>query len=286
MSSPTTGSTSARGDRAAHDLRRLEAKGKGILLLHDIQPATVLALPELLRELKARGYRVVHVVPAARRAGGAGRAEAGASLPLGRGAIRARSGPRRSCRKPRPARSPDSRARGAGAIAARGTRNRSNAFLPREKPPPPSHRRRRGQLARADADPPGDPMRPFTSDAKPARNMSTPGKFITTEAGGWPPVTGVPVPNAGGVGVTTVPRGRAGRTAASSRLGRHSRHPATAIRNSETYVDPASGFRVRAHSASKTRVNALRGAPRNDHAASICPLSAHAGAGTVPSSNR
>ena len=37
-------------------LERLEAKGKGILLLHDIQPATALGLPELLRELKARGY--------------------------------------------------------------------------------------------------------------------------------------------------------------------------------------------------------------------------------------
>ena len=45
-------------------LRRIEAKGKGILLLHDIQPATALALPALLRELKARGYRIVHVVPA------------------------------------------------------------------------------------------------------------------------------------------------------------------------------------------------------------------------------
>ena len=44
-------------------LTRLEAKGKGILLLHDIQPATALGLPELLAELKARGYRVVHVVP-------------------------------------------------------------------------------------------------------------------------------------------------------------------------------------------------------------------------------
>jgi peptidoglycan/xylan/chitin deacetylase (PgdA/CDA1 family) len=44
-------------------LARLEAKGKGILLLHDIQPATALGLPELLAELKARGYRVVHVVP-------------------------------------------------------------------------------------------------------------------------------------------------------------------------------------------------------------------------------
>jgi peptidoglycan/xylan/chitin deacetylase (PgdA/CDA1 family) len=44
-------------------LERLEAKGKGILLLHDIQPATALGLAELLRELKARGYRIVHVVP-------------------------------------------------------------------------------------------------------------------------------------------------------------------------------------------------------------------------------
>jgi peptidoglycan/xylan/chitin deacetylase (PgdA/CDA1 family) len=45
-------------------LSRIEAKGKGILLLHDIQPATALALPSLLKELKARGYRIVHVVPA------------------------------------------------------------------------------------------------------------------------------------------------------------------------------------------------------------------------------
>src|SRR3954453_16958402 len=44
-------------------ITRLDEKGKGILLLHDIQPATALALPELLRELKAKGYRVVHVVP-------------------------------------------------------------------------------------------------------------------------------------------------------------------------------------------------------------------------------
>jgi peptidoglycan/xylan/chitin deacetylase (PgdA/CDA1 family) len=45
-------------------LERLEAKGKGILLLHDIQPATAIALPGLLKELKQRGYRIVHVVPA------------------------------------------------------------------------------------------------------------------------------------------------------------------------------------------------------------------------------
>ncbi|NWG23378.1 MAG: polysaccharide deacetylase family protein [Pseudorhodoplanes sp.] len=44
---------------------RLEAKGnRGILLLHDIHPRTVAALPLLLRELKRRGYRFVHVTPA------------------------------------------------------------------------------------------------------------------------------------------------------------------------------------------------------------------------------
>jgi peptidoglycan-N-acetylglucosamine deacetylase len=45
-------------------MQRLERKGKGILLLHDIQPRTVTALPRILSELKARGYRIVHVVPA------------------------------------------------------------------------------------------------------------------------------------------------------------------------------------------------------------------------------
>ncbi len=45
-------------------IKRIEAKGKGILLLHDIQARTVAALPRILHELKARGYRIVHVVPA------------------------------------------------------------------------------------------------------------------------------------------------------------------------------------------------------------------------------
>jgi len=45
-------------------IKRLEAKGRGILLLHDIQARTVAALPRILRELNARGYRIVHVVPA------------------------------------------------------------------------------------------------------------------------------------------------------------------------------------------------------------------------------
>jgi peptidoglycan-N-acetylglucosamine deacetylase len=45
-------------------LTRIEAKHKGILLLHDIQPATVVALPLILGELKRRGYHIVHVEPA------------------------------------------------------------------------------------------------------------------------------------------------------------------------------------------------------------------------------
>ena len=43
-------------------MRRLDEKGRGILLLHDIHPATAMALPTLLKELKANGYHVVQVV--------------------------------------------------------------------------------------------------------------------------------------------------------------------------------------------------------------------------------
>jgi peptidoglycan-N-acetylglucosamine deacetylase len=45
-------------------IKRIEARGKGILLLHDIQARTVAALPRILQELKAHGYHIVHVVPA------------------------------------------------------------------------------------------------------------------------------------------------------------------------------------------------------------------------------
>src|SRR6516165_9090692 len=50
-------------DIARLALSRLEARGKGILLLHDIHHVTVAALPELLSKLKASGFHVVHVVP-------------------------------------------------------------------------------------------------------------------------------------------------------------------------------------------------------------------------------
>lgn len=44
-------------------LSQLRRRGKGILLLHDIKPATAAALPRLLSALKARGYKIVHIVP-------------------------------------------------------------------------------------------------------------------------------------------------------------------------------------------------------------------------------
>jgi peptidoglycan/xylan/chitin deacetylase (PgdA/CDA1 family) len=42
---------------------QLEKHGKGIVLMHDFKPATAEALPELLHQLKAAGYKVVHMVP-------------------------------------------------------------------------------------------------------------------------------------------------------------------------------------------------------------------------------
>ncbi len=45
-------------------MKRLDARGKGILLLHDIHARTVAALPKILAALKARSYRIVNVVPA------------------------------------------------------------------------------------------------------------------------------------------------------------------------------------------------------------------------------
>src|SRR3954471_3113386 len=50
---------------ARRAVSRLEARGKGVLLLHDIHAATAAALPVILQELKARGFKIVHVVPAA-----------------------------------------------------------------------------------------------------------------------------------------------------------------------------------------------------------------------------
>ena len=47
----------------ARAIKRLEAKGKGMLLLHDIHPWTAVALPILLKQLKEHGFHIVQVVP-------------------------------------------------------------------------------------------------------------------------------------------------------------------------------------------------------------------------------
>ena len=44
-------------------MTKLAKNGKGIILMHDFQHNTAEALPELLRQLKAGGYKVVHMVP-------------------------------------------------------------------------------------------------------------------------------------------------------------------------------------------------------------------------------
>jgi peptidoglycan/xylan/chitin deacetylase (PgdA/CDA1 family) len=44
-------------------MSQLEKHGKGIILMHDFHRNTAEALPELIRQLKARGFRVVHMVP-------------------------------------------------------------------------------------------------------------------------------------------------------------------------------------------------------------------------------
>ena len=43
-------------------MTKLEKRGKGIILMHDFQRGTAEALPELIRQLKAGGYKVVHMV--------------------------------------------------------------------------------------------------------------------------------------------------------------------------------------------------------------------------------
>jgi len=42
-------------------MTKLKKNGKGIILMHDFQHGTALALPEILEQLKANGYRIVQV---------------------------------------------------------------------------------------------------------------------------------------------------------------------------------------------------------------------------------
>lgn len=44
-------------------MNKLQKHGKGIVLMHDFQRVTATALPELLKQLRAGGYKVVHARP-------------------------------------------------------------------------------------------------------------------------------------------------------------------------------------------------------------------------------
>jgi peptidoglycan/xylan/chitin deacetylase (PgdA/CDA1 family) len=48
-------------------IARLDKAGKGILLMHDVQPVLARALPMLLAELKRRNFQIVHVTASHRR---------------------------------------------------------------------------------------------------------------------------------------------------------------------------------------------------------------------------
>src|SRR5262249_18057244 len=48
-----------------HVMAGLKGRGKGIVLMHDIHASTAAALPTLLAELKANGFKVVHLRPRA-----------------------------------------------------------------------------------------------------------------------------------------------------------------------------------------------------------------------------
>ena len=51
-------------DMAKLALTRIEAVGRGVLVLHDVMTPTVRGLPKLLHALHDRGYHIVQVVPA------------------------------------------------------------------------------------------------------------------------------------------------------------------------------------------------------------------------------
>jgi len=52
-----------RPEQVVHSaMARLEKHGKGIILMHDFQHATSMAIPELLKQLKAKGFKIVQVV--------------------------------------------------------------------------------------------------------------------------------------------------------------------------------------------------------------------------------
>ncbi|MCX7311755.1 MAG: polysaccharide deacetylase family protein [Alphaproteobacteria bacterium] len=55
-----------KGDQVVKSvMAKLQKHGKGIVLMHDFQKATSEAVPQLLAELKAGGYKIVHMKPRA-----------------------------------------------------------------------------------------------------------------------------------------------------------------------------------------------------------------------------
>jgi hypothetical protein len=197
-------------------ISRLDEKGKGILLLHDIQPATALALPELLRELKNKGYRIVHVVPRGKGDTSVPVAAKPAPVPAEVAAIdvTATSVPAPTTppvAKPAPALvaivPPPMATTAAKPTAALAVATPTVAALQSDDaevapaktslPAPAADSLARGEDVTI------DPVRPFTSGSRPSRNMPTPDKFVTSEPGGWPPIVSVPVPRAGGIGVSS-----------------------------------------------------------------------------------
>jgi peptidoglycan/xylan/chitin deacetylase (PgdA/CDA1 family) len=44
-------------------MSKLAKRGKGIILMHDFQKPTSIAIPTILEQLKANGYKIVHMVP-------------------------------------------------------------------------------------------------------------------------------------------------------------------------------------------------------------------------------
>jgi hypothetical protein len=44
-------------------MTKLKKQGKGIVLMHDFQQSTAGAIPDLLAQLKAGGYKIVHMRP-------------------------------------------------------------------------------------------------------------------------------------------------------------------------------------------------------------------------------
>jgi peptidoglycan-N-acetylglucosamine deacetylase len=230
---------------------RLADKGKGIVLLHDIQPATALALPELLRAMKSQGYRIVQVVPArtlrpvkaesrhdipatAASAIQAFAREAPADLAPpavadGRAARRrldpdhatdsvaSATPPRQATEAARPA-LPEQ----GGAVAAAHPKPAPAAGAPSRSPN--AHTvprvRRASQRGPANAGPvPVRPAtrpaarfdsdtvaRPLSSGLKPPQGAKTPGKIDVLRLEAPPNIVSIPVPQAGGVGVSALAR--------------------------------------------------------------------------------